>query len=57
VGKIVETKEEAFGEKSKYLMQHPEYCVYVDETGLTRTRRTIAILGAEDLSFQGARPR
>jgi hypothetical protein len=32
-GKIVFNEEEAFGEKSQYVLEHPEYCVYVDETG------------------------
>jgi hypothetical protein len=32
-GNIVLNEEEAFREKSQYVLEHPEYCVYVDETG------------------------
>jgi hypothetical protein len=39
-GHIVFNEEEAFGEKSKYLLKNPEYCVYLDKTGLNKNQKT-----------------
>jgi hypothetical protein len=44
-GNIVLNEEQAFGEKSKYLLQHPEYCVYVDETGSNTNQKADGHVG------------
>jgi hypothetical protein len=42
---IVLNEEEAFGEKSQYVLEHPEYCVYVDETGSNTNQKQDGHLG------------
>jgi hypothetical protein len=46
-GKIVFNEEEAFGEKSKYVLKHPEYCVYIDKTGLNTNQKQDGHLGGQ----------
>jgi hypothetical protein len=46
-GNIVLNEEEAFGEKLQYFLKHPEYCVYIDETGSNTNQKADGHLGSQ----------
>jgi hypothetical protein len=53
-GKIVKTKEEAFGLPTKYLMSRPDKLVFVDKVGSnTSTTKHTSNIGVEKLLMQG----
>jgi hypothetical protein len=46
-GNIVQTKEESFGLPSKYKLKHPNYCIFVDETGKNTNMKADGKVGGE----------
>jgi hypothetical protein len=54
-GHIVFNEEEAFGKKSKYFLEHPEYCIYVDETSSNKNQKQDGHLGGKDSFCQWAK--
>jgi hypothetical protein len=46
-GHIVFNEEEAFGKKSKYFLEHPDYCIYIYKTGLNTTQKQGGHLGGQ----------
>ena len=50
-GFIVPTEEDAFGMKSVYVLEHPEYCAYVDETGSNTNQKADGHVGGRRFVF------
>ncbi len=44
-GLVVEEASEAFGPKSKYIVSHPNYIVFVDEVGVNTSERDDGNIG------------
>ena len=46
---VVESKEEAHGDKVRYKVKYPEYCVFVDEVGNNTNMKDDGNVGGEKL--------
>ncbi len=50
-GMVVETKDEAWGRQTKYLLTRPDYVVFVDEVGDNTSQKNDGNIGGTNMCY------